>query len=113
MDFPLKSSFFSEPAKVARDHYWRLGALLRDRSENISDSERIRVRFDSNLLEKLAGISGREVYAMNTLRSTQPTMVHEIKKILENLANRLTTIDAFVIEFTANANHPMVIDTAN
>lgn len=108
--FSCNNDFISEPAKVARDHSWRLGALLRDRSGSLPDNERIRVRFDSKLLEKLAGISGREVYAMNTLKSTQPTIVHEIKKILEDLANRLAAIDTFVIEFNANTDLPIVVE---
>lgn len=74
------------------------------------DKERLRVRFDAKLLEKLAGISGREVNEMNKLRSTQPRMVDGIENILKNLTTKLEAIHTFVIEFNANADHPIVVD---
>lgn len=88
-----------------------MGALLRDRFGSGADYQRLKVRFASSVLDKIAGINGRECHDLNALRATQPSIKREIQEILENLANKLQQIDSFIkIEFSADSDVPFVVD---
>lgn len=69
------------------------------------------VRFDANLLEKLAGISGHDCHNLYSLRSAQPSVINEIEEILRKLTEKLQAIDSFIkIEFSVGSDLPVVVD---
>lgn len=85
--------------------------MLCDRFDGDGVKEQLRVRFDDDLLARLAGISGRECRNLNDLRSTRPSVVHEIEQILVKLAAKMQAIDAFIkLEYTAESELPVVVD---
>lgn len=86
-------------------------AVICDQFGNAGASEQITVRFDTDVLNRLAGISGVDCYNLHKLRSTQPSVIHEIDDILRRLTEKLQAIDSFLkLEFTAESDLPIVVD---
>lgn len=97
-------------ARVLRNQ-WKLRAILIDIPTKDGKME---VQFDSDVLERLANISAREICQMHSLCNTQPQIADEIERILEQLSTRLENLNSFLkIEFNADAQYPVIIEIIN
>lgn len=93
---------------MSRDHKWKLGVQFKDK---FSNSECFRARFDSDVLDKLTGVTGIEMNNLNKERHSRPQAIGEIQEILSKLSSKLESLDAFMkIEFSSDSALPIVME---
>lgn len=93
---------------MSRNNTWQLGVQFTDKYSN---SECLHARFDSNVLDKLTGVTGIEMNNLNRERQSRPQAVLEIQEILSKLSSKLESLDAFIkIEFNRDSSLPIVME---
>lgn len=101
----------TDRARVSRDHKWKLGVLLIDTP---TKDGKLQVRFNSDVLDKLTGVSGREINDMYAMRNTHPQVADDIEDILDRLSAKLEELNAFLkIEFQNDSDSPIVVEIIN
>lgn len=95
-------------ARVSRHNKWKLCVLLTDRySRNVS----LEVIFNSDVLDKLSGISGREMNQLAEQREERPQIHEQMAHILTGLSKKLEEMNTFMkIAFIDGHNHPAVVE---
>lgn len=97
----------AEKARVSKNQ-WKLNVLLTDQ---LSHNVTFAVAFATDVLDKLAGVSGREVHAMYTMRNERPQVETEIANILERFGEKLDELHTFMkIKFDATEIRPIVVE---
>lgn len=98
-----------EKVRISREsNKFKLGVLLKDIP---AKPDRLQVRFSSEVLEKLANVSPREIKEMFAKQESHPQVLTDIAEILDNLGTRLTELNAFLkIEFVISSKVPVVVE---
>lgn len=98
-----------EKVRISRGkNTFKLGVLLKDFPAR---QERLSVRFSSEVLEKLANVTPREIKEMFEKQETNPQVLLYIAEILDKLGTQLTELNAFLkIEFVSSSNVPLVVE---
>lgn len=98
-----------EKVRISRESTkFKLGVLLKDFP---AKPDRLQVRFSSEVLEKLANVSPREIKEMFAKQESHPQVLTDIAEILDNLGTRLTELNAFLkIEFVISSKVPVVVE---
>lgn len=99
-----------QKARISKNQ-WKLNVSLTDQfSMNVS----MAVAISPDVLNKLAGISGREVSQMFAKKHENPQLEIEIEQILEGLSTTLNELNTFMkIEFDENAQLPVIVELIN
>lgn len=93
------------------NHQWKLGVLL---SDPYSRNETLQVEFSPDVLDKLAGTSGREVHQLFKMRNERPQIADELSTILNRLGEKLDEMHMFMkIQFDNNDDNPVVVELIN
>lgn len=96
-----------QKARISKNQ-WKLNVSLTDQ---FSMDVTMTVAFSPDVLDKLAGISGREVSQMFTKKSENPQLEIELNQILEGLCTTLNDLNTFMkIAFVENAELPIVVE---
>lgn len=98
-----------EKVRISRgNNTFKLGVLLKDFP---AKQDRLQVRFSSEVLEKLAKVSPREIKEMFSKQETHPQVLADIAEILDKLGTQLTELNAFLkIEFVSSSKVPVVVE---
>lgn len=93
---------------VSKNNKWKLTVLLIDQcSKNVS----LKATFNSDVVDKLSGITGFEMSQLVEQREERPQVTEEIAKILEELTSKLEAMDTYMkIAFVEGHEHPAVFE---
>lgn len=95
----------TDRAKVSRQGKWMMGGSIADGLSN----DELHVRFKGEVVDKLAGMTGREMQQKYLIRREKPDVRDEIENILKHLGDRLEALNDFLkIEYTPLA--PYVVE---
>lgn len=90
---------------------WKLRVLLGDK---LSQNETMEASFNPDVVDKLVGVSGRELHQLYTTRNQRPQVAEEIATILEGLTEKLDEMYMFMkIQFDDTSNIPVVVELIN
>lgn len=99
-----------QQARVS-NHQWKLGVQL---SDPYSRNATLQVTFSPEVLDKLAGVSGREVHQLFKMRNERPQIADELSAILNGLGEKLDEMHMFMkIQFDNNDDIPVVVELIN
>lgn len=95
-------------ARVSKHNKWKLTVLLTDQcSKNVS----LTATVNSDVVDKLSGITGFEMSQLAEQREERPQVSEEIAKILEELTTKLDAMDTYMkIAFVESHEHPAVFE---
>lgn len=98
-----------EKVRISRENNtFKLGVMLKDFP---AKPDRLQVRFSSEVLEKLAKVSPREIKEMFAKQETHPQILVDIAEILDKLGTQLEELNAFLkIEFVSSSKIAMVVE---
>lgn len=87
-------------------HEWKLSALITD---PLSQNVKLKVSFSPDVMDKLAGVTGRELQQLNSVRNERPHVSEEIAAILRRLGEKLEEMYMFMkIQFDTDV--PVVVE---
>lgn len=90
---------------------WKLNVSLTDR---FSSNMMIEMSFSADVLDKMAGVSGREIHQMHAMRNERPQIEEELEHILRSLSEKLDELNVFMkIEFNTGADYPVIVEIIN
>lgn len=98
-----------ERVRISREkNTFKLGVLLKD---SPARQDRLKVRFSSEVLEKSADVTPREIEEMFAKQGTNPQVLACIAETLDKLGMELTELNAFLkIEFVRSSEVPVVVE---
>lgn len=96
-----------QKARVS-NYQWKLSVRL---SDPLSRNATLEVSFSPDVLDKLAGTSGRELHQLYAMRKERPQVADEISAILERLGEQLEEMYMFMkIQFDNTTDVPVVVE---
>lgn len=99
-------SIIQPGARVSRGK-WILGIVI----EDAISRNKLRVQFDSPVVEKLSGVSAQEVCMIKKRSNEQPQYSDDLENILNTLAIKLQDLNSFLkLEYSSEMKYPSVIE---